>query len=566
MSKYLFYVVFFTFTALIAKPADELPYLNESVEFFEPSQVKPGLRGEGYTVFSSVDGMERFGVHILGTMKDFFAPGYDLILAHLEHPELSKSGMVVAGMSGSPVYIEGKLLGAVGYGFGQHTLKPVAGIMPIGQMMNVWTAPPLALSPPSSDVYPVAIPLVSSGISQSVLDFFAPHFKKLGFAHPTRGGGSAFTGLTPQKLTAGGPIAVSYMQGAQTMSGIGTVTWVKDDRFLAFGHPFHGTGKTDLPASYANIVTTVFSTAYSYKLGQATQTLGVMSEDRLPAIGGYIGRKPKMTAVTVDFDEKSLDYEVAADPAISPLFIGLALGSAIDSQIGFNEGGTFLTEVSITFSSKERLQFSRQVAGFAEKLGPALAAILLEDFGVLLTQEFEDIWVEKVRFKVSKRAKPEVGRLVQMKHPHSIRAGEQLVLPIDYDAWQKPRQQFSLKNNVPKLAKGNYELIVADARESSLLMVKSNLWAGISSHTNVISNFKMLPKPGELCVFAKKLGGSARVSGEPLGSIPLSYKSLLKNVEVTHSEYYQNDLLRIGCHKMPVNVAGSITGKIEVKS
>ncbi|MCB9646168.1 MAG: hypothetical protein H6730_06170 [Deltaproteobacteria bacterium] len=329
-------------------------------QLYPLSEVRRGQRGVGYTVFSG-DAVEPFDVEVLGIMEDMLGPGRSVILARLSGERIEFTG-VIAGMSGSPVYIDGRLVGAVAYRFGAFTREPIAGITPIHDMLDTYgpeidpsdkqppkaraaTAPPLyrgALPvsafrgpdlPPlplyevprgPQGALPIATPLAVSGLPPQALAAWSESLQGAGFM-PVAAGSSTKrrldlgvfaprpadqrTVMSNVKDEAGAtpalPIAPASAIGAALMRGdidataVGTVTYVDKGRVLAFGHPFMGQGRCAFPMVTTAILNTLASEAGSYKMGAPAREVGAVLQDRLTAIGGDLGAVAPMIPVRV---------------------------------------------------------------------------------------------------------------------------------------------------------------------------------------------------------------------------------------------------------------------------
>ena len=305
---------------------------------FPVDELKPGMVGIGRTVFEG-DQLEDFKVHILGVLRNVIGPRRNLILARLEGGPLADTG-VIAGMSGSPVYIDGRLVGAVSYSLGQFSKEPIAGITPIDEMVEATAqaAPrrqagrvdlqmpltsenlraslrqafswmrPFAESPndvqvlrqrrstPASGTMlrPIATPLTIGGFDASVIDPLASAFREQGFlpmmARRRRTGRRR--PASPQPLRPGDPIGVALMTGDLEFGATGTVTEVDGNRVYAFGHPFYGLGPTQFPMTRAYVHTVLPSLFSSSKLASTGEVIGTMQQDRATADRRHARRGP----------------------------------------------------------------------------------------------------------------------------------------------------------------------------------------------------------------------------------------------------------------------------------
>jgi hypothetical protein len=351
-------------------------------------QVRPGMKGFGMTVFQGTT-PERFEVEILGMLAGVPHPKQSLVIARLSGPLAERTG-VFGGMSGSPVYIDGKLLGAVAYAF-PFSKEPIAGITPIKYMIDVFeqgsgerSSPtqrvsfgtlvgansPNAMSPGlpaqmsalvgpqaasssaalvpyvGQTIVPIATPVTFSGIPQSALDLFAGDLRAAGL-HPIAGvGGSSGLGpmvpFTDATLPPGSSVSVQLVRGDFSVDASGTVTYRDDRRIYAFGHPFLSSGVTSWPMSESSVVTVVPNINNSFKLASGGNLVGAINQDRSTGVFGELGSKPRMLPVSITVHTsraktESYKFEVVSDSFLTPLLMRITLFSAIlatERQVG----------------------------------------------------------------------------------------------------------------------------------------------------------------------------------------------------------------------------------------
>ena len=345
--------VFALATALAAQPG-----------FFPLQDVKPGMRGTGRTVFSGSQ-VDEFQVEILGVL-DNVGPKESLILARLSGGPLEHTG-VMAGMSGSPVYIDGKLVGAVAMAF-PFAKDPIAGIRPIQDMMRPATALPSASGPvqraaialadrdlthvlprpergvpsgPAGEarMVDIATPISFGGFSRATLEAFAPQLRALGL-EPRQGitaGGKIDPGMgNPADLKPGSMISVELMAGDLSVGADGAVTYIDGNRVWAFGHRFLAVGATALPFARADVIALLPSLNTSFKLASPREWMGTISQDHDTAIAGELGKRAALVPVSIGVSRagravESYQVEMVNDPLLSPLLLQMAVYSAIDA-------------------------------------------------------------------------------------------------------------------------------------------------------------------------------------------------------------------------------------------
>ena len=333
--------------------------LSAQTTFFPLKDVKPGLHGTGRTVFNG-NKIEEFDVEILGVL-DNIGPKESLILARLSGGPLEHTG-VMQGMSGSPVYIDGKLAGAVAMAF-PFAKDPIAGIRPIEAMVKTSTSPsPTSSAAPAAALalnerdltrriprpdrasagearmVDIATPISFGGFSRSTLDTFAPQLRALGL-EPRQGvttGAKIEPGMgNPADLKPGSMISVQLMSGDLSVGADGTVTHIDGDRVYAFGHRFLDIGSTALPFARAEVLTLLANTNTSFKISSAKEWMGTIYQDRNTAVAGELGKKPAMVPLTISLSRggkpvESYQMQMVNDTLLSPLLLQMAVFSAID--------------------------------------------------------------------------------------------------------------------------------------------------------------------------------------------------------------------------------------------
>jgi hypothetical protein len=344
--------------------------------FFPLRDVHRGLHGVGKTVFEG-NRVEEFQVEILGVLQNS-APGQSIILARLSGGPLAEAG-VIQGMSGSPVYIDGKLLGAVALGF-PYSKQPIAGIQPIEQMVadaqvsgtqarNRKSSSPAQLEPVSfqgmwaklpgrsepGQLTALLTPLAVSGLTASTVEHFSAEFRKLGF-EPQQGVSSGlpvsqdFSGT----VAPGSMISVGLLSGDMSVSADGTVTYVDGKRLYAFGHRFLDIGSAEMPFARSEVITILPNVNTSFKLSSPKQWVGTITSDRSTAIAGEIGRPAHTIPLHIAVHSKGApahEYkmQVVNDRLLTPFLTQTALFSAIDATERTVGAGTLKMSARIEF-------------------------------------------------------------------------------------------------------------------------------------------------------------------------------------------------------------------------
>ena len=331
-------------------------------------EVRPGMKGIAYTVFEGTQ-PEPMGVEILGVLHNMNGPKSDVVLARLRGEKAEYTG-VVAGMSGSPVYIDGKLLGAIAYRIGSFSKEAIAGITPIQQMLEInefdqsvpaanTSAPikspgPEKTGTPGASVEdqvqgiaqylkPIDAPFVFDGFTEGALKQFAPQFAAAGLT-PVMGVGAASAEKQPEPLVPGSAVSAILVRGDMDVAATCTVTYMDKDHLLACGHPLLQYGMVDMPMTKANVVTTLPSPLGSFKIVNTTEAVGSFVQDRHTGILGRFNADPKMIPVTLSIHgaggPREYHYEVLNNATLTPLMM---MATVYNALMGMNDYGAETT-------------------------------------------------------------------------------------------------------------------------------------------------------------------------------------------------------------------------------
>lgn len=390
------------------------------------AEVRAGQRGVGRTVFSGIE-PEDFDVEILGVLDGFPGPRQSAILARLSGGQIARTG-VFAGMSGSPVFIEGRLIGAVAFTF-PFVKEPIAGITPIELMLasfatrnatdasgiapvkpvasggrlitldelttsewrndlkSVTPAPlvaasssPALASLAGQQLIPIQTPLVFNGIGADALALFAAQLQANGLMPVAGAGGAAritpLAKFTERTLQPGASVSVQLVRGDYSLAASGTVTLRDGEKIYAFGHPFLSAGSAQMPMTESSVVTVVPSLNNSFKLAAPGAMVGTIEQDRSTGIYGKLGVAPRMIPVKINLrtsrnQTQTYNFEVAHDEALTPLLLNITTFSTITGSERSFGNATISMRGSIETSAGEAVRIERR---FASANAAALAA------------------------------------------------------------------------------------------------------------------------------------------------------------------------------------------------
>ena len=401
-------------------------------EIFPLAQVQPGMKGEAYTIFAG-DQIEKFDLVVIGVMPNFLAPKESIILVQLLGPQVEHTG-VVAGMSGSPVYFNGKLAGALSLKLGQFSKEPLAGVTPIENILSLPKGQPgtirAEMTPgaavPSSQLEaryeissdwasragvsggsfltPIDSPLVFSGFSAAAIRQFEHEFSAYGMEATQ--GGSVDARPNDADIRPGDMVSAVLLEGDLSLNASCTVTAIVDGRVYVCGHPLFGFGSVQMPMARARVLTTLSSQLESTKIVNVGGTIGSFSQDRITAVVGSLGPAPKlipidMTVATPDGD-RHLSFRMMSNPKITPILMGIAsLNGLIQSSV-YGEGTTLHLTGGIDIAGHSSVTLDNLFAPIDAFLpdGVPVASAVQALFQRIFSNQFETANIERVTLRM----------------------------------------------------------------------------------------------------------------------------------------------------------------------
>jgi hypothetical protein len=473
---------------------------------FPVDQIHPGLRGVARTVFEG-DRLEEFEVEFLGVLKNFVGPQQDIILARLHGAKVEFTG-VVSGMSGSPVYVDGRLVGALSYRMGSFAKEPIAGITPIADMIKLAgpgaAAPARAAADGRADVLgwlargadrsalpalpgarmrverttgvsgfePIGTPLVCAGCDPATLAYYAPAFELLGL-QPTAGGGAgtAGTGFKPGPLVPGSAIGAELAGGDLSLAAIGTLTHVDGSRVYAFGHQFTGFGPVAIPMTQAQVLVTLASEAGSFKIANATGPIGSIVEDGLTAIVGEIGRVAPTLPIELRVEgaggKRSFRYDVVRDRAIGPMIASLVVAQSLVRTTDFDASATAALHCRITLSGRPDVTFDDLYAGTNpnQPVHLLLANDIAGILGLLSNNPFEDPMLTGMSADVKLLGAAQIAQITSLSASRGeVRPGEPFRVTATIAAYRGKDSDVAFDVTLPEdTPSGDVQILVGGA-------------------------------------------------------------------------------------------------------
>src|SRR5499427_1145662 len=460
-------------------------------------QIHPGMRGVAYTVFQGVK-PEPMDVEVLGVLRNVNGPKGNIILIRLHGAKVEYTG-VVAGMSGSPVYIDNKLAGALAFRIGEFSKEPIAGVTPIADMLEInaldkspaeeasavkpvvasaagkTAAPGDSSSLPGSTqdlanyLKPIETPLVFNGFSEEAVKAFAPQFASAGIV-PVMGAGSVSEEKQPEPLEAGSAVSAVLVRGDMDIAATCTVTYIDPQRLLACGHPLLQFGSVDIAMNKAQVLATLPSPLNAFKIVNTTERAGVFVQDRHSGVLGVFGKQPDMIPVTLaihgDGSTREFHYEVLNNPRLSPVAI---MATVFNALKGVNQYGEEITY---------RLNGAIDVKGFptvglrnmftpAENGQPAAMAAALslgERFGRIYDNPYNAPAVNSVKLDFDLVRERRWARLESARTDVTeARPGDQIMVETVLAPYRGERVVRQIPVKIPTSAsKGNLRILVSD--------------------------------------------------------------------------------------------------------
>jgi len=514
-------------------------------KFFPLSEVRRGMKGVAYTVFEGVN-PEPMQVEILGLLKDALGPGQDMILARLHGDKPEYTG-VVAGMSGSPVYIDGRLVGALSYRIGQFTKEPICGITPIESMLQVrdgggTSAPGMRRADVKDsgvegrpDMRPMETPLVFGGFSQETVDRFGDRFRAMGLTPVAGLGGANPTAVQPEPLVPGSAVSAVLVRGDLSMAGTCTVTYVDAKRLLACGHPITQYGPVQMPMTKAEVLASLASPLNSFKIINTTETVGAFTEDRASAILGQFGTQARMIPVAVEVvppagEAKTLHFEVLDNRQLTPSAMLMSVYQSLQTNnVSAEEMSYRLTgEIGVKGQAPVRMQgIMAQNELFPGTINTAL--LVNDRFSKVYENALDQPEVTGVKLKVE--ALP--ARMTAVLESATVsrmeaRAGDEIEVEAMLHPYQAEARMVRVKVKLPaELSPGAMRVLVSDGATVDKLMTHgpSQQQVGL---TDTVAALNRLHPNDRVYVTLLDHSAQAVVEGEALPVVPLSMANVLE--------------------------------------
>lgn len=573
---------------------------------FPLDQIKAGLKGKGKTVFVGT-ASEEFDVEILGILSNP-NPKRSIIIARLSGHKALEGGGVIAGMSGSPVYIDGKIVGAVAYGF-PFSKEPIAGITPIEEMLAIVTEPakPPSSSAPSipftqkmtiddllslrgprlgavpaasfngSTISPLKVPLVLGGFSSSAADHVRSALGPLGFLPLLAGGKATVQDKTLQadlSVREGDALALQLVTGDLDVSAVGTATYVDGDKVLAFGHPLYNLGGVSYGMARAKVITVLSVLDNPSKMATSGGLIGTFIQDRTAGALGIIGRPPKFVPVNVNLigegtTLREFKLQIVSDKLLTPLLINMAVSSLLSGEERSVGDLTLELQADLYLDNGTSIHLENL---YSANLGSAvsdLSGLVTAVVYFLTNNEFGDVGLHRVDLNVRAIEGIRQARLERVwLDKYEAAPGETLTIRVYYRSYRGETQVEEVPFSTPRLPAGSeFQIVVGDA--ASMAQVESGQYRarGVTprSLAQVIRLLGNLRKNNRIYFKVLTSKPGLFLHGEELPNLPPGLKSMFTSPRAAASSPTELSTSTLTEYQMPVPYVFSGLAIIPVK-
>jgi hypothetical protein len=541
-----------------------LPAAAQQPEIMPLEQIKPGMQGEARTVFAG-DKSETMQLEVLGVLPNLMGPKLHIILVELKGENVEFTG-VAGGMSGSPVYIDGKLAGALSLRFGVFAKRPWAGVTPIQDVLAAGRPEAPRTQRASSDsslpaepayaavqrfalpvefaaraglgagafLTPIETPLSFSGIQPQALAAFHAQFAEMGLV-ATHGGT-----VEPQpgdaNIQPGDMVGMVLLQGDLSLQSGCTVTAIVDGQVYVCGHPFLGYGDLDLPMTRGHVLTTLSSTMASTKIMNSGGTIGRFTQDRRTAVVGRLGEAPPLIPVELTFvtaaGEKKLKFETMEHPKLTPLLVAIAVFNGLVGTNEYSEGTTFQLSGGIEIKGYPRVSLENMFAPTDGSLpdGMYVAVAVQNTFARIFNNPYQRAGVERVSLRVESVPEWRASSIQSAWSERSeVRPGEQINIKVLLRPYRGAPFIHEIPVTIPAQAsRGTLRVLVSDAatlnRIGNFLASNTSRLAGLGQLITLINRER---RNHQLYVTLLQPNPTLVVEDKELPNAPLSQINVL---------------------------------------
>ncbi len=578
------------------------------VEIMPLDQVKPGMKGTTWTVFQGTE-PEPVPVEIIGRWKNQLGPNQDVILAKMGGK--AAQTYVAGGMSGSPVYVDGKLIGAVALRVGQFSVDAICGITPIEQMLEISEldnsrpadaktpdklqapqtgsqSPVMAgFGPGQPLLTPIEAPLSLSGFTPDTVRQFAPMFERLGFTAVAGGGASATMQTSKpapgweRALNPGEAVAGVLVNGDMSVTGLGTVTYNDGKRVLAFGHSFFNLGPVDMPMSAGEVLMTLSSPLQPNKLANATQIVGALRQDRHSGIEGALGEESRMIPVTMKvrslgageavMRERDFHFNVFVNDKYTPYLMTLTLYNSLSELNEFAEESTYRLNGQVAMKGDSNISVSTmEAAGQGNTPAPmALATWWGDKFNRLYLNNVKTPEVKSVNVTVDLLPERRVAIIENAWLGNAeVRAGDDVPVKVLLRPYRGEPIIKEFNVHIPVgLSKGDHRIVLSDAGVANRMQSMAGMANRFMDIPETVSLINQERSNNELYVSLVQSSPTAYDEDKTLPSLPGSALNVIQSGRAPSRSLVTSPETAVEQMALPFDsvVTGSYSLRIRVK-
>ncbi|HKD10926.1 MAG TPA: SpoIVB peptidase S55 domain-containing protein [Thermoanaerobaculia bacterium] len=550
------------------RPVPPAPVVDvKPTEILPVDQIVPGMKGYGVTDLGDGQGVQRFDVEIIGLLKRY-APRQDLVLGRVSGAGLENAG-IIAGMSGSPIYVEGKLVGALAYGW-PFSKDPICGITPIQSMLDIRHVPagppvpiggstgsatstsallsalaagrfsdrlesllaPLRL-PAAGEATPLPLP-VSFGGTSAPGELFSRVAQAAGWMAVPSGasGASAEPSSSSGTMRPGSAIAAQLLSGDMDLSATGTVTWVEGNSVLAFGHPFLSMGPVSMPMARAEVLTVLPSVYRSFKFAATGPVLGSISQDRSTGILGMFGARAPMVPITVRISSdqvpmQTYHFQAVHNPMLTPILAAVAIDNVV-TTLEKRAGERTLVWKSAIHTTDRDIQWNSVFSGMTAREEAVASLALLTNY--LMANEFRDLTITGIDVEIAHSDRLQNARIVHVEaQKERVRAGEDVPIWVDVVDFRGSSRRVVMNLKVPAdTPPGPLTVFVGDGSAATAYDL-GLLPSDPHSLDQVLDFIARIRPPNSLNLLAYRKSPGAVVVGDTLPALPPSLIAILRD-------------------------------------
>jgi hypothetical protein len=568
--------------------------------YWKVDDIRPGMKGTGRTVMLGTK-LEEFGAEVLGVMRDV-SPGRDMVLCRLTGCNLEHAG-IIQGMSGSPIYIDGKLMGAVAFAW-EFAKDPIAGVTPFEQMVKYvrssdkriaaeskeegkhaesraaslagWPViAGLTTEEPSVDdlgpisisggalagMRPIATPVAATGFTPRALAFLEQRFRPLGMA-PMSGGAASKQVVIEEgdkPLVPGSPLSIAMVTGDFDLSGIGTVTHVEGDRVYGFGHPMFSLGTCDFPLMTGYIHTVYPRASVSMKMGSPLKTVGVLDTDVSTGVAGRIGPKPDMMPVSVRVktgrysETRQYNVQMVREPNMLATLVMAVLTNAIDTEGNLPEELTARLKATVRLKDHDPIEVNDTLSGprYTGPMGPSAMFIPIASItNILVRNPMTKVRIEGIDCDVELAAGRTVAMIESVRLASDrLEPGGKLKAYVTLKPFKGDRQTVTVAMTLPSdLPEGTYDASLSDMSGSLRRRFRNE--PGLSEPRDLDGLLKVLrlqtvPKRTSLYLHVPLPERGLAVQGQALPNLPGSARAVFATSRQTQEPPVRSDLIQV---------------------